>query len=189
ARARAMHERVMTLDTHVDIPLDYATSAVVPAVAEVQVNLDNMETGGLDAAFFIVYTGQATRDARGYAVARADAAAKFSAIQRMTAILDEDRIGLATTAAEARALHAEGKLVAMIGIENGFVIGQDLSLLEEYRALGARYMTLVHNGHNDIGDSAQPQARLGDVPEEHGGLSDFGLRVVEELNRLGILVD
>lgn len=189
ARARAIHERVFTFDTHVDIPLDFATSAVSPADAPIQVNLDNMEAGGLDGAFFVVYTGQTRRDARGYALARADALAKFAAIHRLTEVLGEGRIGLATTAAEARALHAAGKLVAMIGMENGYVIGRDLSLLREYRDLGARYMTLVHNGHNDIGDSAQPQARLGDVAAEHGGLSAFGREVVAELNRLGILVD
>jgi membrane dipeptidase len=58
ARARAIHQRVFTFDTHVDIPLDFATSAVSPADAPIQVNLDNMEAGGLDGAFFVVYTGQ-----------------------------------------------------------------------------------------------------------------------------------
>jgi Zn-dependent dipeptidase, microsomal dipeptidase homolog len=189
ARARAIHERVMTIDTHVDIPLDFATSEFMPGSAEAQVNLDTMESGGLNAAFFIVYVGQTERTEEGYRQAKADALAKFDAIHRMTDFLYSDRIGLATTAAEARALHDAGKLVAFIGMENGYVIGQDLSLLAEYRARGARYLTLVHNGHNDIGDSAQPQARLNDVPSEHDGLSAFGYQVVEELNRLGILVD
>lgn len=188
-RARAIHARVLTLDSHVDIPLNFATSEVIPATADAQVNLQNMRAGGLDAAFFIVYTGQTERSERGYAGAKADAAAKFSAIHRMVELQHEGQIALATTAAEVRALHAEGKLVALIGMENGYVIGQDLSLLQRYRELGARYLTLVHNGHNDIGDSAQPQARLGDAAEEHGGLSAFGREVVQELNRLGILVD
>jgi len=100
-----------------------------------------------------------------------------------------DEIGLASSAAEASALHAEGKLVAMIGVENGFSIGRDISLVEEFRNRGARYMGLVHNGHNDIGDSAQAQQGLNDEVEEHGGLSEYGYRVVEELNRVGILVD
>lgn len=188
-RARAIHARVLTLDTHVDIPLNFATSEFVPASAEAQVNLRNMRSGGLDAAFFIVYTGQTPRDDTGYAAAKADAAAKFSAIHRMVELQNAGEIALATTAADVRNLQAEGKLIALIGMENGYVIGQDLSLLERYRELGARYLTLVHNGHNDIGDSAQPQARLADSPEEHGGLSAFGRDVVRELNRLGILVD
>src|SRR5690606_13184627 len=189
AEARAIHGRVLAIDTHVDIPLNFSTSEFMPGNAEAQVNLDTMESGGLDGAFFIVYVGQTPRTEEGYRQAKADALAKFDAIHRMTEFLYADRIGLATTAAEARALHQAGKLVALIGMENGYVIGQDLSLLAEYRARGARYLTLVHNGHNDIGDSAQPQERLNDVPSEHDGLSPFGYQVVDELNRLGILVD
>jgi membrane dipeptidase len=189
SRARAIHERVLAIDTHVDIGLNHATSQFLPGDGDAQVNLDKMRAGGLDAAFFIVYVGQTARDEAGYLAAKADAFAKFDAIHRMTDQLYSDRIGLATTAAEVRALHAQGKLVALIGMENGYVIGRDLSLLEEYRKRGARYLTLVHNGHNDIGDSAQPSAALGDGGAEHGGLSEFGYTVVEELNRLGILVD
>ena len=188
-RARAIHDNVMALDTHVDIPLNFATSEHDPANAEAQVTLDAMHSGGLDAAFFIVYVGQQERTEENYRKARADAVTKFDAIHRMTQYMYPDQIGLADTAAQARALFAQGKLVALIGIENGFAIGKDLSLLEDYRERGARYLTLVHNGHNDIGDSAQPRPQLGDMDTEHGGLSDFGYEVVDELNRLGILVD
>jgi membrane dipeptidase len=77
--------------------------------------------------------------------------------------------------------------VATIGIENGYVIGKDLSLVEKYHDLGARYMTLAHGGHNDIADSATPRA---DEPEsEHDGLSEFGEEVVAEMNRVGMMVD
>jgi membrane dipeptidase len=188
-RARAIQDRVMSIDTHDDIPLNFSTSGYMPAYADGQVNLDKMLAGGLDAAFFIVYVGQTERTEANYLATKADALTKFDAIHRMTDFLYPDRIGLATTAAEARALHADGKLVAFIGIENGYAIGKDISLIQDYRDRGARYMTLVHNGHNDIGDSAQPQERLNDTPEEHGGLSEFGFQVVEELNRTGILVD
>src|SRR5688572_12100846 len=170
ALARGIHERVMTIDTHSDIPVNFATSEFMPGTAEAQVNLDGMEQGGLNASFFIVYVGQGERNEAGYLAAKADALAKFDAIHRMTDFLYPDRIGLATTAVEAAAIHADGRMVALIGMENGFVIGKDISLLEEFRKRGARYMTLVHNGHNDIGDSAQPQARLNDVEAEHGGL-------------------
>ena len=188
-RAREIQDRVLSIDTHADIPLNFASSAYMPGYADGQVNLDKMDAGGLDAAFFIVYVGQTERTEANYLSSKADALTKFDAIHRMTDALYEDRIGLATTAAEARALHAQGKLVAFIGIENGYAIGTDISLLQDFRDRGARYMTLVHNGHNDIGDSAQPQQRLNDVPEEHGGLSTFGFEVVQELNRTGILVD
>lgn len=187
-QAHAIHERVMTLDTHVDIEMNHATSTFMPGSGAAQVNLDTMEAGGLDAAFFIVFVPQTVRNADGYLAARADALAKFDAIHRMADLYPE-RIGLATTAAEARTIHAQGKLVALIGMENGYLIGKDLSLLQTYRDKGARYLTLVHNGHNDIGDSAQPSVPLGDMQAEHGGLSEFGYQVVAELNRLGILVD
>lgn len=188
ARAQAIHNRIMTLDTHVDIPLNFATSEYDPLDADAQVNLLNMRSGGLDSVFFIVYVGQQTRSPMTYVDAKADALAKFDAIHRMVELYP-DEIGLATTAAEARALFAMGKRVAMIGVENGFSIGLDIGLLEEFRDRGASYFGLVHNGHNDIGDSAQAQERFGDLPEEHGGLSAYGYEVVEELNRLGILVD
>lgn len=186
--AQTIHDRVMTLDTHVDIPLNFATSEHDPLDADAQVNLLRMRSGGLDTVFFIVYVGQQERNEMNYLDAKADALNKFDAIHRMVELYP-DEIGLAYTAAEASALHEEGKLVAMIGVENGFSIGRDISLIEEFSQRGARYMGLVHNGHNDIGDSAQAQERLDDELVEHGGLSEYGYSVVEELNRVGILVD
>jgi membrane dipeptidase len=186
--ARGIHQRVMTLDTHVDIPFNFASDAHDPANANAQVNLDKMENGGLDAAFFIVYVGQGPRNDAGYSQALEGALAKFDGIHRMAAMYPQ-RIGLASVADEVDNLRSAGSLIALIGIENGYVIGRDLSLIEEFRRRGARYMTLVHSGHNDIGDSALPRFDLGDRPEEFGGLSEFGFRVVEELNRTGILVD
>jgi membrane dipeptidase len=107
----------------------------------------------------------------------------------MTDEMYPDRIGLAYSADDAVRIHEEGKLVAAIGIENGYVIGRDLALLETYHDLGARYVTLAHNGNNDIADSAQPDEAFGDTPGENGGVSEFGGRVIAEMNRLGIMVD
>jgi membrane dipeptidase len=180
---------VLTLDTHVDIPLDFATPAVDPKSGDLQVNIEKMRRGGLDAAFFVVYVGQTARTPENYVQAQKDAMRKFDAIHRMAEVLYPDDIGIAYTPADVERLVASGKLAAAIGIENGYVIGKDLGLLDKYYALGARYMTLVHNGHNDLGDSAQPQADLGDEAEEHGGLSDFGRQVVARMNDLGIMVD
>jgi len=184
-----LHREVLTLDSHVDIPDNFATPMVDAAHSpRQQVDLDKMDQGGLDAAFFIVYVGQGPRNDWGYDHARKAALNKFDAIHRMVAQYP-DRIGLARTAAEVRRIAASGRKVALIGIENGFVIGRDLGFVQRYYDLGARYMTLTHNGHNDIGDSAQPAEKFGDAPEEYGGLSAFGRKVVEEMNRLGMLVD
>jgi membrane dipeptidase len=190
ALARAIHSRVLTLDTHVDIPFNYGTPQVNPCTGTgAQVDMPKMRAGGLDAAFFIVYVGQTERTPANYERARNDAMTKFEAIHRVTSELCPDRIELAHSAADVERIHRAGRLVALIGIENGYVIGRDLSLLRRYHELGARYMTLAHNGHNDISDSANPRLDFGDARAEHGGLSPFGVEVVAEMNRLGILVD
>ena len=192
ARARGIHERIITIDTHVDIPPDFGTAAYDPAQAKPpvqQVDLPGMESGGLDAVFFVVFVMQRERNPAGYARAVADAFVKYSAIRKMTDIDYADRIGLARTAADVRRIHAEGRRVALIGIENGYSIGRDLDLLDIHYAYGARYLGLLHNGHNDLGDSAVPNAALGDSESEHGGLSEFGHAAVRRANELGMMVD
>ncbi len=190
ARAAEIHARVLAIDTHDDIPPNFATAAADPGAPEGrQVTLPRMREGGLDAAFFIVYVGQTERTEENYATAKADALVKFAAIHRMADTLYPAEIELAYSAADVTRIHDSGKLVAVIGIENGYVIGKDLSLLERYHELGARYITLAHGGHNDIADSSTPRDHLDDGPEEHGGISAFGEEVITEMNRLGIMVD
>ncbi len=189
-RARGIHDRVLTLDTHVDIPSNYATEEVDPGVrGDYKVDLPKMEEGGLNAAFFIVYVGQTARTPENYEKAKQDAMTKFNAIHRMADDMYPDRIEFAYTADDVVRIHESGKLVATIGIENGYVIGKDLSLLEKYHELGARYITLAHGGHNDIADSSTPREKIGDADSEHDGVSDFGEEVIAEMNRLGIMVD
>lgn len=184
-----IHTAALTLDSHIDISLDFATDKEDPLNADIQASLEKMLAGGLDSGFFIVFVGQTERTPENYAKAQADAMTKFTAIHRMAEELYPDRIGFADTPDEVEQLVADGKLAAMIGIENGFVIGKDLSLLDKYQELGARYVTLVHNGHNDLGDSAQPREELGDSDSEHNGLSEFGAAAVRRMNELGIMVD
>jgi membrane dipeptidase len=188
ARAMDIHKRVLTLDTHDDIPFNFATPEVDPGVrGERQVDLPKMREGGLDVGFFIVYVGQGPRTPEGYEKAKADAMMKFDAIHRMTGKMYPEQIGLASSPADVERLHGAGKLVAAIGIENGYVIGRDLSLIRTYHGRGARYMTLAHGGHNDIADSATP--RENEPAAEHNGLSAFGRQVVAEMNRVGMMVD
>jgi membrane dipeptidase len=119
----------------------------------------------------------------------ADAFVKVAAIRRMTDRDHAGRIGLALTAADVRRIHDGGRVVALMGMENGFALGPDLDLLDTYYALGVRYLGLLHNGHNDIGDSAVPGRRRQEPPSEHGGLSDFGRAVIARANDLGMMVD
>ena len=196
AKAHDIHDRVIAIDTHVDIPTSFATPAYDMGKdnpAPVLVDIPKMEKGGLDGVFFIVYVPQTTRDPAGEAAAISKAFAKFVAIHRMTDIQNTDRIGLATSSADVRRLNEEGRKIALIGIENGFVVDHHPELLDIYYELGARYFGLVHNGHNDLADSAQPKESLGDKPNseggEHHGLSPMGEAVVRRCNDLGIMVD
>ena len=100
-----------------------------------------------------------------------------------------DQIELALTANDVRRISAAGRKVALIGIENGYPMGTDLRLLDQFYDYGARYFGLVHNGHNDLGDSAVPSRRLNESEAEHGGLTDLGRHVVHRLNELGIMAE
>ncbi len=190
ARARAIHERVITIDTHDDIPSNFATAESDPGEREGrQVTLPKMREGGFDVAFFVVYVGQTERTPENYEAAKAEAILKFEAIHRLTDDMYPAEIGFAWTPDDVERLHAEGKLVATIGIENGYSIGTDLSLMEDYHARGARYFGLTHIGHNDLADSSIPRENLGDAEEEHGGVSELGVKAITEANRLGMMID
>jgi membrane dipeptidase len=179
---------LITLDTHADIPLDFATPAVDPRTANLQVNLEKMARGGLDAAFFIVYVPQSARTDANYAQAQADAQTKFAAIHRMADELYPSRIEIAYRADDVARIAGRGKLVAAIGIENGFVLGKNLELLDRDYELGARYVTLVHDGDNDLARSARPNKELGDGDTDTG-VSELGAAAIARMNRLGIMVD
>jgi len=180
---------LITLDSHDDIPLDFATPSVDPATADLQVNLDKMKSGGLNAGFFIVYVGQTGRTDENYAKAQSDAETKFAAIHRMADDLYPNRIEIAYRADDVARIAGAGKLVAAIGIENGFVLGKNLERLDQYYERGARYITLVHNGNNDLAGSAQPRPELGDAAEPTMGVTALGGEAIARMNRLGVMVD
>lgn len=189
AQARAIHSRLFTLDTHVDIPSEFITGGVDPAQDGIaQVDFPKMVRGGLDCVFFSVAVGQRHRGQTDYLAAHDEALEKIRSLWRMRDTYPQ-RIDIAGSASQALNIHAQGKLVAAIGIENGFAVGTELARLQEYLDLGVSYISLAHLGHNDIGDSSDPVAELGDAREEHSGLSVFGREVVAQMNRLGIMVD
>ena len=154
AKARAIHDRVITLDTHNDInPRDFTKERNYTQRLETQVNLPKMKEGGLDASFFIVYVGQGPLTPEGYDRAYKQAIEKFEAIHRLTEEIAPDQIGLALTAADVRRIAASGRKVALIGVENAYPVGTDLSRIKEFYDRGARYMSLAHNGHSQFADS------------------------------------
>lgn len=186
-KAMDIHERVITLDTHVDINVNNFTEETnYTQRLDTQVDLPKMEEGGLDVVWLVVYTEQDTLSEEGYAAAYENAVSKFEAIHRLTEEIAPDRIELATTSDDVRRIVAEGKKVAMIGVENAYPVGEDLSRIEEFYNRGARYMSLTHNGHNQFGDSNTGEE---DGEWKHDGLSDLGREAIAEMNRLGIMID
>lgn len=192
-QAKAIHARVITVDSHVDIAREYMLKPEFDPgkTTNMKVDLEKMEIGGLDVVFFIVYVAQGPRTPAGYAAAKKAADVKFKAIHSM---LDTypDKIELAEHPEDVQRIIDSGKKVAVIGIENGFVIGHDrnsLELLTDYYKRGARYLGLTHSGNNDICDSSSASTKLGDTPNALNGMSDFGRDVVAKANQLGMMVD
>jgi len=186
-KATEIHQKVITLDTHNDINLNNFTDSInYTQRLESQVNLPKMKEGGLDVAWFIVYTGQDSLNEAGYANAYQNALNKFNAIHRLVNNYAPDQIELALTSDDVRRISAIGKKVAMIGVENGYPIGTDISNVKKFYDLGARYMSLAHNGHSQLSDSNTGEK---DSIWLHNGLSDLGKQVISEMNKYGIIVD
>lgn len=186
-KVKGIHERVITLDTHCDINVANFTDSVnYTQELNTQVNIPKMEQGGLDVAWLIVYTGQDELTPDGYQAAYENAMAKFDAIHRLCEEIAPDQIGLAYTSDDVRRIVASGKKVAMIGIENGYPIGEDISNVKKFAELGGRYMSLSHNGHSQLSDSNTGEA---DSVWLHNGLSDLGKQAIAEMNKWGIMID
>jgi membrane dipeptidase len=194
ARARAIHERVITLDTHNDIdPSNFTRACNYTMNLTTQVNLPKMKAGGLDVSFMIVYVGQSNlpqvADAfqpSGYDRAYKAAVAKFDAIHHLTKEIAPNDIELALTAADVTRIAKSGRKVAVIGIENGYPVGTDIKRVKEFWDRGGRYLSLAHNGHSQLSDSNTGEASN---QWSWGGLSPLGRQVIEEMNRWGMMVD
>ncbi|MFC1852480.1 dipeptidase [candidate division CSSED10-310 bacterium] len=185
-----IHEQVLTVDSHVDTPYflfhhpDFDLSKWHdPYETNSKLDFPRMQQGALDAAFFAIWVAQGPRTVEG------NENAKQRALDMATLIHDnlfrhEHLAELAITPDDAYRLEQEGKRAIFIGLENGYPIGNELSLVETFFDLGVRYITLCHTRNNDICDSStDPNG------PEHGGLSQFGFAVVREMNRLGVMVD
>lgn len=186
-KAKGIHERVITMDTHNDINANNFTPEInYSQRLSSQVNIPKMEEGGLDVSWMIVYTGQGDLTPEGYDKAYANADEKFKAIHRLCEEIAPDKIGLALTSDDVRSIVASGRKVAMIGVENAYPIGTDISKIKEFYDRGARYMSVAHNGHSQLGDSNTGE---GDSVWLHHGLSELGKEAIKEMNKWGIMVD
>ena len=188
AKARAIHDRVIALDTHVDIdPKNFTTAH--PNYTDrlsTQVNLPKMIEGGLDAVFFSIYVGQGPLTAEGYQRAYEADMEKFAAVHRLAEELAPDKIEIAYRADDVAKISAKGKKVALMGVENAYGIGTDLTNIKKFYDQGARYMSLAHNGHSQMSDSNTGER---DGVWLYHGLSPLGKQAVAELNRVGIMID
>ena len=186
-KAQRIHEDVITIDTHNDINIkNFTDSLNYTQKLETQVNIPKMKEGGLDVSWLIVYTGQDTLTDEGYAKAKENAIQKFEAIHKLCEEIAPDQIELALTSKDVKRIVGSGKKAAMIGVENAYPIGTDMGEFENYYNLGARYISLAHNGHSQFSDSNTGEA---DDTWLHNGLSDLGKDAVKEMNRLGIMID
>jgi membrane dipeptidase len=183
----ALHRDLLTLDSHIDIP--WPPGADPFGETTRCVDMPKMQRGGLSAGCFVAFVPQGPRTAEGYAAAVVRVVGMLEAIRGLSRTSNGITARVTSTAAEIEAARRDGALAIVPAVENGHAIGADPGNLRRYRELGARYVTLTHNGHNDLADSANRRAEHGDAAEEHGGLSTLGRTAIAEMNRLGMLVD
>ena len=181
--AKRIHRRILTLDSHCDTPMFFQQGIHFDQRdPKILVDLHKMAEGHLDSTIMVAYLPQGERDEESHRAATAMADRILTQIEEMVAH-NCTQVDIAYTPEDLYRLKSAGKRAIMLGIENGYAIGHDIRLVEHFRGRGVVYMTLCHNGDNDICDSARK------TQAEHGGVSPFGAEVIREMNRLGMMVD
>lgn len=181
-KVKELHSGIISVDSHCDTPMLFGQGYRLEERSNIAlVDLHKMNEGVLDVSSMVAYIPQGARDEVSLSAATAMAESLLQGIaDRVEA--NSQHVALCDDPKELAALKKSGRKVIMCGIENGYAIGKDLSLVKHFRDKGVVYMTLCHNGDNDICDSARGAG-------EHGGLSPFGKEVVREMNRVGMLID
>ena len=182
ADARELHRQTLTLDTHCDTPMKFNQQVCFSSRdPRILIDLHKMAEGHLDATIMVAYLRQLERDTASLDAAFAKAERLLDEIEAMVA-QNAESVAIAYTPDDLYRLKREGKRALMLGIENGYAIGLDPKRVEHFRQRGVVYMTLCHNGDNDLCDSARGNY-------EHGGLSELGRTVISEMNRVGMMID
>jgi len=186
-KAARIHAAALTVDSHTDTPLLFTREGFDfserhdPAKSRSKIDLPRMKEGGMDGVWFAVFTGQGPRNEEANLEARDEAMMIIDSIEALAGRLPGE-LEIATRAADLERIARSGKRAIYLGMENGYPVGRDLSLLDIFYERGIRYITLCHSENNDICDSSTDTT-------EHGGLSSFGGQVVDRMNDLGIMVD
>ena len=188
-KADEIHAEIVSIDTHTDTPLNFLDDDFDIGKwndfkeTRSRVDFPRMKAGKLDASFMAVFIGQGPRTLEGNQRAKDRALEIFNALHEKVKLYPEQaEIGLNSN--DVYDIKAKGKSTVYIGVENGYPIGNDLNMIQEFYDLGARYITLCHTKNNDICDSSTDKNG-----PEYDGLSDFGVNVVKEMNRIGMMVD
>jgi membrane dipeptidase len=178
-KARKLHFSTIVVDTHDDTTQRFLDGKfdLGPRSTTGSIDIPRMREGNLGAIFFSIWMPSKITGPE--AVNRA--LIQIDAVREQVRKHSNDLI-LATTAAEIRDAHKQGKIAALLGVEGGHMINSDLGVLRSFAALGVRYMTLTHSGNDEWADSSTDKA-------VHNGLTDFGKDVVREMNHLGVMVD
>ncbi len=186
---QVVHQQVLTIDTHLDTPMrlldeDWDIGKFHPPGQQRRgrVDIPRIRQGGMDALFFAAFIGQRRRTGENYAWAQKETETLIAAIKNMCE--NHTGVALATKAHDAFENEKKGLISIYIGLENGFPLATDPANIEKYYRMGVRYITLCHVRNNDICDSSTDPGGA-----EHNGLSDFGKKVVAEMNRLGVIID
>ena len=154
AKAKAIHQRIVTIDSHTDTPMIFPGEFNIGEKEGGKVNLPFMEEGRIDATFMVAYIPQGKRDEASLQAATAYAIERLNQVKRQQT-LHPDRMVIATTPQEIRTIKAQGKKAICLGIENGYALGKQIENLRMFKEMGVSYITLCHNGDNDICDSAR----------------------------------
>jgi membrane dipeptidase len=184
ARARVIHERILKLDSHVDVIVPGAPSEYGPGQKD-RADLDKLRRGGIDAIALAIAVGPGPRTPEGVAAARAEADSKLAVI-RSFINGNPARVALALSAADVRSIHKQGKIAVIESFLNARSLGNNLGAIDDFYAAGVRLFGFVHAGNNDFADSSRP---TGDPAQEFHGLSPLGKQAVEKLNKLGVIID
>lgn len=181
--AKELHRKIISIDTHTDSPLDFKGTYSIGNRGQYQVDIPKMREGYLDAQYLACWVkqGELTPSGRLKAKNRIDELIEsiYQQVER-----NYESCGIARTTHDIYKLKSEGKKAFLIGIENGYALGKDLNLIEEYFKKGVTYITLCHSINNDICDSSSDKSG-----PKWNGLSPFGKKVIAEMNRVGILID
>jgi len=181
-KAKMLHNRILSIDTHTDTPMIFPGEFNIGKKEGGKVNLPLMEEGRLDGVIMAAYIPQGKRDSDSLQKATDFAIERLNMVKKQEK-LNPTRMGIAYNPDDFHRLKDEGKKAIFLGVENGYAIGKDLDNINLFHKIGVCYITLCHNGDNDICDSARRSNN------EWHGLSPFGKEVVRRMNDTGMIID